>query len=188
MQWKAHIDTAIKSAISTLFAIKIIRKYFNTAELKTLLTSLYFSKLYYADEIRHLPGLSRQLKKNLKFASANAPKMCVPNLTVFHTHTQIHNLAGRALPEQMCIYRHALSLYKMFKNQSPDNEFMHLNFQLNDNQRSTKVSFHKMQNYDVGKNILINRLTELNNKIEKSWLDLSWNSYKVKCKELFLTI
>ena len=187
LQWKEHINSAIKSANSTLFAIKIVRKYFNTDELKTMLTSMYFSKLYYADEIWHIPGLSRQLKKNLKFASANALKICVPNLTVFHTHTQIHNLAGRALPEQMCNYRNALSVYKLFNNQSPDNEFMNLNFQLNDNQRSTKISFHRMQSYDVGKNILINRLSELNNKIEKSWLNLSWNSYKVKCKELFLT-
>ena len=35
-------------------------------------------------------------------------------------------------------------------------------------------------------NILLNRLHILNNKIEKSWLNLSLESYKVKCKELFL--
>ena len=148
---------------------------------------MYFSKLYYGSEVWHIPGLTRQLKKNLKFASANAIKMCVPNLTVYHTHTQIHNQAGRSTPEQMCNYRHALSMYKLFKDQSPDNEFMHLNFQLNTNERSSKISFHKMQNYEVGKNILLNRLTEINNKIEKSWLELSFDSYKVKCKQLFLT-
>ena len=79
-------------------------------------------------------------------------------------------------------------MYKLFKDQSPDNEFMHLNFQLNTNERLAKLSFHKMNNYEVGKNILLNRLTELNNKIEKSWLELSFESYKVKCKQLFLTI
>ena len=38
------------------------------------------------------------------------------------------------------------------------------------------------QNCDVVKNILRNRLHELNNKIDKSWLELSLNSFKIKCK------
>ena len=44
----------------------------------------------------------------------------------------------------------------------------------------------KQQNYDVGKIIILNRMHVLNNKIDKSWLNLSLNSYKVKFKELFL--
>ena len=40
--------------------------------------------------------------------------------------------------------------------------------------------------YEAGKNILLNRFAELNNKIDKSWLNLSLETYKVKCKSLFL--
>ena len=36
------------------------------------------------------------------------------------------------------------------------------------------------------KNILLNRLHAINNKVEKHWINLSIDSYKVKCKELFL--
>ena len=39
---------------------------------------------------------------------------------------------------------------------------------------------------DVGKNILLNRMNILNNKIEKNWINMSLNTYKVKCKEKFL--
>ena len=47
-------------------------------------------------------------------------------------------------------------------------------------------SFITRQNYDVGKNTLLNRMHILNNMIEKNWLNLSLTTYKVKCKEKFL--
>ena len=39
---------------------------------------------------------------------------------------------------------------------------------------------------DVGKNTLLNRFCDLNNMIDKSWLEMSLDTHKVKCKELFL--
>ena len=67
-----------------------------------------------------------------------------------------------------------------------DDELMWLNFQIVDIARSQTWSFTKRQNYDVGKNILINRMHILNGKIDKNWINLSLNTYKVKCKEKFL--
>ena len=64
---------------------------------------------------------------------------------------------------------------------------MHLNFQLCDNERSRKLSYFKSQNYEVGKNILFYRFACLNNLIDNQMLELSLNSFKIKCQELFLT-
>ena len=44
-------------------AINLIKKYFNCNELKGLLTSNYYSTLYYNSEIWHLPTLSPHLKQ-----------------------------------------------------------------------------------------------------------------------------
>ena len=84
------------------------------------------------------------------------------------------------------MYKHALMLHKLLRNDLCDDELMNLNFQIADNGRSTRLKFIKRQNYNVGKNILLNRLHILNDKIEKNWINLTMNSYKVKCKELFL--
>ena len=124
----------------------------------------------------------------LKYASANALKLCAPGATIYSTHTEIHNLAGRALPEKMCLYRHAVLMYKLFNNMICENEFLHLNFQLYDNERGQNLVFVKIQRYEAGKNILLNRFAELNNKIDKSWLNLSLETFKVKCKTLFLGV
>jgi hypothetical protein len=71
--------------------MKVIRKYFNQEELKTMLTAMYFSKLYYGAEVWLIPSLKLQLKKNLKFASANALRVCLPHREIFNTHTQTGN-------------------------------------------------------------------------------------------------
>ena len=41
-------------------------------------------------------------------------------------------------------------------------------------------------NYDVGKNILLNRFCDLNDLIDKKWIELSMETFKIKCKDLFL--
>ena len=38
----------------------------------------------------------------------------------------------------------------------------------------------------VGNNIMINRMSLLNNEIPLNWLNLSFESFKLKSKELFL--
>ena len=107
-------------------------------------------------------------------------------LTIFHTHTYIHSISNRSLPDQMLNYKHAISMYKLFNHCQPETEFIQMNFQYNQNQRINHANFFLRQNYESGKNILLNRLSHLNDKIEKSWLEQSLNTFKVKCKELFL--
>ena len=186
LRWNEHVDMAIKGANVSLYGIKMIRKYFTPIEVRNLVTAIFFSKLYYGAEIWHFNGLSRAIHKKIKFASAQALKLCTPGVTTFSTHTEIHRLAGRALPEKMCLYRHAVVLFKLFNNQICENEFVEMNFQLYENDRLRKIVFTKNQRFEVGKNILLNRLCDLNNMIDKDWLNLSLNTFKVKCKTLFL--
>jgi hypothetical protein len=51
LRWKEQEDHAIKSSNTNLYAVKVIRKYFNQEELKTMLTAMYFSKLYYGAKV-----------------------------------------------------------------------------------------------------------------------------------------
>ena len=46
LNWDLQHDHAIKEANQNLFAIKVISKYFTQEEKKTLLTSLFYSKLF----------------------------------------------------------------------------------------------------------------------------------------------
>ena len=86
----------------------------------------------------------------------------------------------------MCAYKHALQLFKLYNSTVMSEDWMSLNFQQNFNRRNNKIQIFNVSNYKVGENLLTNRLKSLNNKIEFNWLNESFNSYKVKCKKLFL--
>ena len=107
-----------KEANQNLYAIKIIAKYFNAEEKKTLLTSLFYLKLYYGSEIWHLPGRSILQNKKLKFASANGLRSLDRSMTIYNNHTQIHNNSKRALPDQVINYKMALTNYFTHVNQN----------------------------------------------------------------------
>ena len=58
----------------------------------------------------------------IKYASANALRIITNAITIFHTHTQIHNMTKRALPDQMIKYKHALLMYKLLRHCTPETE------------------------------------------------------------------
>ena len=64
-------------------------------DIRTILTAIYFSKLYYGAEVWHIPGLTIQLHNNLKFASANALKQCIPNITRTEIHIYLWSLSNK---------------------------------------------------------------------------------------------
>ena len=63
MQWAAHVSKAIKKATSALHAIRLIKHHFTSLELRTLITSDFYSILFYNSEVWHLPKLNTVLVK-----------------------------------------------------------------------------------------------------------------------------
>ena len=61
-----------------------------------------------------------------------------------------------------------------------------MNVKQNFNDRNEFVNVRDTTNLRVGSNILVNRLTILNDKIKHDWMNYSLDTYKVKCKNLFL--
>ena len=181
-----HLGSSINKAKKTFHAINLIKKYFNQEELKGLLTSNYFSVLYYNSEIWHLPTLSPLLKQKLLSASANAVKLCLSKLPLNTSYEAIHRLAKMATPSQMSNYKHALQLHKLYNSTNMSDDWLNLNLQQNFNGRNEMIQFFNMSNYKVGRNLLVNRFRSLNNKIKLTWLNDSYESYKIKCKNLLL--
>ena len=66
LQWSAKVSNVITKANKALHAIRIIRPYFNQIELCTLLTSSFYSLLYYNSEIWQIPSLNPISKQQLQ--------------------------------------------------------------------------------------------------------------------------
>ena len=119
-------------------------------------------------------------------ASANALKICVSKLPPNTYHDAIQRLAKRDTPEQMSTYKHALQLYKLVNSTNMTDDWISLNDQQTFNGRNEHIHTVKTSNYKVGCNLLVNRFQPLNDKIKYSWFNESFDSYKMKCKNLFI--
>ena len=100
----------------------------------------------------------------------------------------IHEMCNRATPEMLLRYKMALSLYKTYNLKFNSIEFTALNFNQILTRRQTKFFTLKSNKFKVGGNSLANRFYLLNNKITLTLLNLSLNSFKIKCINLFLKI
>ena len=186
LQWHEQVASTISKSNKALYCIKLIKKYFTANELCQLITSNFYSVLYYNSEIWNIPSLNAKLKQSLLSVSANALKNCTPSYHSLMSFQRLHTVNKRATPMQMSQYKHAITLFTIFNTQEPIMDWIDLNFQQTFNQRNFKIQFVNSAVYKVGQNILCNRFTILNNKIEYDWLNTSKVSFKLKCKEIFL--
>ena len=186
LNWQIHIKKAITKAKSSLHAIQLINKHFTRKEVLQLITSNYYSVLYYNSEIWHLPSLTNPAKKQLLSASAAPLKICTKNYDQSISYLKLHTINNRATPEQMLHFKTAIVLHKIINNERMSFEWQQLFFNQNFNQRNFRANFRDLSKRKIGKNLITNRLGIINNKIPYDWFNLNIMSYKLKCKELFL--
>ena len=143
----------------------MIKKCFTQNEFLTLITSNFYSILFYNSEIWHLPSLKATLKQKLLSTSAKALKVCIrlsDGNTSFET---LHKICKRAPPIEFMKYKLALCLFKTYNSDFNVVEFLHLNFNQVFTSRQLNFETLKSNNKKVGLNALSNRFHCLNDSI-----------------------
>ena len=98
------------------------------------------------------------------------------------SYPNLHEMAGRATPDKIMSYKLALQLYRTFNDESPTQDWININFNLNTSSRQDRFSINKTNKLKIGMNIISNRFNCLNGKIDLRLLNSSYQSYKVHCK------
>ena len=186
LQWHLQVAQTISKSKKALHAISLIRKYFTSSELLSIITSNYLSILYYNADVWLLPTLSPLLRQKLLSASAAPLKLCTRIYDRSMSFETLHSVNKRATPMQFTTYRHAILLHKFYNDDTYNSNWLDLFFNQQFNNRRDTVCFVDTKSFKIGNNILANRFTILNGKIKFDWLNLPFNSYKLKCKEAFL--
>ena len=151
-----------------------------------LLTSNFYSLLYYNCEIWLSQGLNARHKQQILAASSNALKI-LGNVSGLRTSfVQLHINEKRALPVDFGRYKMAIQLHKIYNGVEMNSDWVDMNHQQNFNARSRMFQINDYSRLKIGKNILCNRLNELNNRVDLDWLNLSLISFKLKMKSIFL--
>ena len=146
-----------------LSAIKLIKKYFNKKELLSLMTLNFYSRLYYNSEIWTLNTLHGNCKQLLLSTSARALKCCMYYPDPMLSFEIIHEMNMRATPEKFTLYKHALVLFKLYNDNTVEDKRISLNLQHQFSIRGNVFKVTKKNKLRVGNNIMINRMSLLNN-------------------------
>ena len=119
--------------------------------------------------------------------STKAIKLCTRSSDVrMLSFENLHEMAERATPDQLLKYKLALQLYIMFNLQVPTQDWMNVNINFRNTTRQIHFHTHKSNRLKIGMNMIANRSFYLSGKIELDWFNHTYNSFKVKCKKLFL--
>ena len=95
LQWGEHIAQAINKSKKYLPTIRLISKYLQKNEIKQLITSNFYSQLYYNCEIWLMPSLSPVLKQQVLAASSRALRLLNNTSGLRTSYEQLHKLKGR---------------------------------------------------------------------------------------------
>ena len=167
-------------------AIRLIKPYFTQNELLQIITSNFYSVLFYNSEVWHLSTLHQSLKIQLLSHSAKAIKLCTKSSDMWlMSYKNLHKMAGRATPDQLLKYKLALQLYKIFHHQVPSQDWVSININGIYTSRQNHFIIQKSNRLRLGMSIISNRFSALNGRIDLKWFNLSYDSYKVKCKKDF---
>ena len=83
-------------------------------------------------------------------------------------------------------YKLALQLFRTYNDATPSQDWLNINFNMIPNSRLNKFSINKTNRLKVGMNVISNRFNYLNGLIDLKWLDMTYSTYKLHCKRLFL--
>jgi len=183
LEWSLQVENSVKKARCALQGLRVINKYFTTPERLILITSFFYSRLYYGSQVWLIPSLKRILKNKLFSASGAALRL----LDKDSSFKDLHKKFNRATPTQFQKYTTAISLYDLIKKEIPEDEWINLQFNIQNDRPNENLSFQANNKLQCGFNCQSNRFRSITNEIDKKWIDLTRDAYKTKCKKRLIT-
>jgi hypothetical protein len=97
------------------------------------------------------------------------------------SYIALHQKFKRATPKLFALYQTSVNLFNG-KNNNPFPITDQLNQITLTDRRNLRLTFVRQNRFRVGLNCMENRMRSLNNVIDKKWLELSFENYKLSCK------
>ena len=172
----------------TLYALKQIRVFFDTNEFLDVINAMFYSKLFYASQVWLTFNLKQNIKTKLFSTSAKALKLVAGDDFNLFSFNELHILFSRATPLKYSMYTHAMQLYSILNEKTPNFLWLKLQMNFQINNRTDKFQFIENNTKRIGKNCFINRINDVCQHLKFSDFNLSKNSFKILCKKKFLSI
>jgi hypothetical protein len=167
--------------------LRILRRKLNNKELSQVVTSHYFSRLYYGSEIWYHP-LKKCVKDRLKQLHYYPLRLLTFDFQKALSYKKLSELCKRASPFDYNNYKVAKTLIAIVNSTSPFFLFHVLLSQaVMENRRPHEPWFLDMSRSRIGRQSLVNRSNLISKRINFKWLDveLSRDTIRTKLKRAF---
>ena len=186
LQWSSHVNKTLLKCKKSLQAIQLISRFFNVDEKINIITSLFYSKLYYAAEVWLVPSLKQTFYKKLLSLSTKALRIAANDQYNVFNSEDLHVMFNRFTPKQMSHYVSLLNLYRCINNKMPESTWIKLQFKSLPLTRANKTLFPSSNKRKVGLNALENRLSFVSTLITNEDLNKDYVPFKTLAKKLVL--
>ena len=184
LNWFTHVNQTLQKCRKTLQAVKLISKFFTVDERLNIITSLFYSQLYYASEVWLLPSLSFTLKNKLLSISTTALRIVANDQCRVFNSNDLHIMFKRFTPTQWRVYCNLLCLYRIINFSIPEQIWIELQINALPLSRANKILFPPKNKIKVGLNSFTNRISYCSTLITNDNLNLSYNSFKILAKQI----
>jgi hypothetical protein len=126
LEWSFQVENLVKKARCALQGLRVLNRYFTSPERLILITSFFYSRLYYGLQVWLIPSLKCVLKRKLFSASGAALRL----LDKDSSFKDLHKEFNRATPTQFQKYTTTVSLYDLIKKEIPEDEWINIQFNI----------------------------------------------------------
>ena len=188
LNWNAHVANALCKARKSLFALRLLRKFFSNQEMRVLLDSNFYSIIYYNAVIWLTPQLCSTMKQALLSISANALRSCMMSNSTELSFVKIHSMCYKCTPMQIMSYQAAIHLHKVL-TEIPERCSTEHALLVNNvicPRRQLKFEMFRSNPSKIGINTLSNKFHQISKQISLDALNLNFVHYKKLMKIQFL--
>ena len=188
LNWSSHVASTICKAKKALYALKVLRKFFNDQEMRILLDSYFYSVLYYNAVLWLTPELSSIMKQSLLSISANALRSCMLSNCNEISFVNIHKICKKCTPSQIMSYQAALHLHKTLSGISELCSTEHATILTNIVCTTRQLKFEIIRNNKnkIGMNTVSNKFYQISKLISLDCLNFTFVHFKKIMKIQFL--
>ena len=188
LNWSEHVANTICKAKKSLYALRLLRKFFNDQEMRTLLDSYFYSILYYNAVLWLTPDLNCSLKQDLLSISPNALRSCMMYNCSEISFLEIHKKCNKCTPTQIMSYQASIQLFKTMNNIFSYCSTEHASL-LNNivcTRRQLKFEIVRSNRTKIGMNMIANKFYHISKQIALDLLNLKLVHFKKLMKIQFL--
>lgn len=184
MSWSHQVNNLVRKCNRMLHGLRHLKKYLDQKRMSQVMTSFYFSVLYYGAEIFHHRHLSFAFKQRLRSLHYKALKVVYGP----RSRDELDQISNRATPDEWVDYSLAKLMINCFNTCLPTSLHQCLSSQSYTERRQMgKIFTYDSSHRRVGRQALANRLSVISRKINFSWLNQNLNPHalRIKLKSVF---